>query len=168
MTSLDPDRIKIGNLVKDAASGYIGIAYLKLIEMNGNIRFGVQPQCKEGETGTLPESHYMDHAILDVIGDGIADRAAPQQPILYAIGDKVRDSVSGFEGTITNVMIYLNGCIHYGVATERMSPLEGKYVSDVLTQERLVKTGVKEAVAAAPRSGTGGPNTRAPRASIRA
>lgn len=166
--ALDPDRIKLGNLVKDAASGFIGTAYLKTVEMNGNIRFGVQPQCKEGEVGALPESHYLDHALLDVIGDGIADRAAPQQPILFSIGDKVRDTVSGFEGTITTYLIYLNGCVHYGVATERMSPLEGKYVSDVLSQERLVKIGVKEAVAAAPRSGTGGPTTRAPRASIRA
>jgi hypothetical protein len=30
-------------------------------------------------------------------------------------GDKVRDEVSGLEGTITCVAVYMNGCIRYNV-----------------------------------------------------
>ena len=33
----------------------------------------------------------------------------------YKNGDKVKDSISGLEGIITCVAIYLNGCIRYNV-----------------------------------------------------
>jgi len=33
-------------------------------------------------------------------------------------GDKVRDTISGFEGTITCTAIYMNGCIRYDIQPE--------------------------------------------------
>lgn len=55
---------------------------------------------------------------------------------IFKNGQKVRDKLSGFEGTITCEAVYLNGCIRYSVQPELDE--EGHYQeSQVIDQEQL-------------------------------
>lgn len=51
-------------------------------------------------------------------------------------GQKVRDKITGFEGTITCCAEYLNGCIRYSIQPELDA--EGHYQeSEVIDEEQL-------------------------------
>jgi len=41
-----------------------------------------------------------------------------KQKAKFVNGDKVKDNITGFSGTVTAVAIYLNGCIRYQVQPE--------------------------------------------------
>lgn len=58
--------IKLGQKVRDAVSGFTGIAVARTEWMNGCTRVSVQPPC--GEDGKLPESQAFDEPNLEVIG----------------------------------------------------------------------------------------------------
>jgi len=51
-------------------------------------------------------------------------------------GDKVRDKISGLEGTITCVAFYMNGCIRYSIQAKLNA--EGFFVdAEVIDEQNL-------------------------------
>jgi hypothetical protein len=59
--------IKLGQEVRDVVTGFEGIATSKVEYINGCVQFGVQPKAADGK---FPESVYLDHQRLQVMGDG--------------------------------------------------------------------------------------------------
>lgn len=171
MSSLDPRRIKLGNTVRDAASGFTGVAIHSEHQTNGNVRYGIQPKCKEDESGALPEIIMMDHNLLDVVDDGIAERAVPLAEIKFKIGEDVRCKLSNFQGTISGYNLYMNGCIHYRLTEKVSKGLFGKSATTIMEhmveQELLEKVGenpkvvdTRKEVEKAEKVPPGGPSTR--------
>ena len=61
--------IKLGQKVRDAVTGFEGIATSKVEYINGCVQFGVQPASNDGK---FPDSVYIDHQRLQVVGEPIA------------------------------------------------------------------------------------------------
>lgn len=74
------------------------------------------------------------------------------------LGEKYRDTVSGFEGTAVSRSEFLNGCVRYGLLG--LSKDGGEPPELVFDEQQLeeVKTGRKPAATAS----TGGPRHRTP------
>ncbi|MDR1347825.1 MAG: hypothetical protein LBJ63_05255 [Prevotellaceae bacterium] len=60
--------IKLGQKVRDMVTGFEGIAIARIEYLNGCIQYCVKPQSQKGE---MPESEYIDHQQLEVVGDGV-------------------------------------------------------------------------------------------------
>lgn len=170
MSNLDPHRISLGNTVRDAASGFTGVAIYSEHQTNGNVRFALQPKCKDGETDKLPEIIMIDHNSLDKVDDGIAARSVPIREIKFKIGEEVRDKLSNFQGTIRQYTCYMNGCVHYLISEKISKGLFGKdkstLMEHIVEQELLEKVGENAKVVETRNEiekvgkATGGPSTR--------
>ncbi len=77
----------------------------------------------------------------------------------FQLGDILRDSITGFSGTATSRVEYINGCIHYGLVPKIGKDQKAPTVEYFDWQRlELVKKGV-----AAKTSKTGGPQRDAPK-----
>jgi len=79
----------------------------------------------------------------------------------FGLGDKVRDTVTGFVGIITGISFWLNGCVQCGVkppVDKDGKVLDAEWFDD--QQLEIVKAERKRAAPAE----TGGPQRDAPRA----
>lgn len=66
-----------------------------------------------------------------------------------ALGDRVKCSITGFQGVVTAKIEYLNGCLRFEIQPEELDK-EGKYKSGMILdaeQLKLVKAGVHTAEA---------------------
>lgn len=162
MSNMDPNRISLGNVVKDLASGFTGMAISRNELFNGNVQFGIQPELVAGAPSTLPDALCIDHQLLDVVYDGMANRATVPNPALFNIGDEVEDEVTGHRGIATSKTIFLNGCTYFLVVSKREKKVESQEM--FLDQSRL-KLVMAAKVAVGGQLGTGGPVSRALRPS---
>lgn len=87
--------IKLGSTVRDTITGFTGIAIRRCDHLNGNVQYAVQPK---GKDGSYPEAVFLDYHTLDVIDDGVSDRATPVSETDIILGQKVRDKATGFAG----------------------------------------------------------------------
>lgn len=113
-------KIKLGQTVRDLTSGFNGIAISRLDQMNGNVRYAIQPAQKEGEV-SMPEAMYVDHHLLEVVDDGISAKViAPVvlPPALQVLGIEVMDDVTEFQGIATQKSTYMNGCVSFEVLSK--------------------------------------------------
>lgn len=110
--------IKLGSIVRDAITGFTGIATQRCDHLNGNVQYAIQPKGKED--GSYPDAMFLDYHTLDVgdEADGVSDRATPAAETSIILGQKVRDKATGFTGIATMKATYLNGCVHFGVLPE--------------------------------------------------
>lgn len=104
--------VQLGNRVRDMVSGMEGIAIARAVQINGNVRFSVQPPAKETD---MPKAIYFDEALLEVVDEGLAKRARtpPAESYRFALGSRGRDRASGVEGLIFSHATYLDGCVFY-------------------------------------------------------
>lgn len=73
---IDPPEvnIKLGQKVRDKASGFTGIAIQKATYINGCVSFAVIPPVrKESLLDNVPDACYIDHTRLEVVSNGIAE-----------------------------------------------------------------------------------------------
>ena len=59
---------------------------------------------------------------------------------MIRLGDRVKDTVTGFKGIATSRHEYLNGCVRWGVTEERID--KGKDDTKVITFDQLQLEGV--------------------------
>lgn len=165
--------IKRGQHVRDPISGLTGFVTVICENMNGSVQAAVQPK---GDGEKFPEAQYIDTHLLEVLDDGLSAKVLPlDNPVKIALGERVRDTVTGYAGIATERLSYLNGCVFFTVQSgldrdgEKTSPL-------YLDHKRLVKVeaapvGVIDRVlgrdrtpqpVAPLRSGTGGPSRAVP------
>lgn len=132
--------IQLGKRVRDAITGFSGIAIQRLEQLNGNIQIAIQPQIEEGEDNKYPDAMFIDHHTVDVIGEGISDRAVAEQPRKITLGDEVTDKISGHKGIATQAATYINGCTSLYVepkGTFLSEAKDGRWID----QNRLEATG---------------------------
>jgi hypothetical protein len=55
----------------------------------------------------------------------------------FEVGEKVKDTITGFQGVIVAKTKWLNGCIRY-VVQSRKRTSEGKTVEDTIDEQQLV------------------------------
>ena len=166
--------IKLGSTVRDAITGFTGIATQRCDHLNGNVQYAIQPKGKED--GSYPDAMFLDYHTLDVIDEGVSDRATPVAESSIVLGQKVRDKASGFTGIATMKNSYLNGCVHFGVLPEvRKEALLNEnpapswidhnrleVVSDGLISDAPKTVEIKDSIEVKPRP-PGGPAMKAPR-----
>ena len=73
---------------------------------------------------------------------------------MIKLGDKVKDSITGFTGVVTGITTWLNGCVRIGVQHEKLKdgvPSETQWIDDV--QLRVI---IRGKVAAIPPGPSGG------------
>lgn len=107
--------IELGSTVRDAITGFTGIVTQRCDHLNGNVQYAIQP---EGKDGNYPDAMFLDYHTLDVIDEGVSDRATPIAETGIVLGQRVRDKATGFVGIATMKNSYLNGCVHFGVLPE--------------------------------------------------
>jgi len=168
-----PGDIKLGMMVQDSLTGCFGTASSRHDMSSGNIQFGVQPV---GDGANYPEAWSFDWKQLLVLGDHLSGRAVKPANAKFALGDRAKDKISGFEGIITEISTYFNGCVFAGLVSSKLSEIDGKPSSQTLASHRIeviepaekakvldipkaVKTGDDKALA----KGTGGPARRVER-----
>lgn len=108
--------IKLGRTVRDAITGFTGIATQRCDHLSGNVQYAIQPQGKDDSS--YPDAMFLDYHTLDVVDEGLSDRATPVADTEIVLGQKVRDKATGFVGIATMKTSYLNGCVHFGVLPE--------------------------------------------------
>ena len=152
--------IKLGWNVKELSTGVSGIATQMIEESNGNIKIVVvQPRVKED--GTVIDSFFYDHQLIVKLDDGIADKVTqPPAPCKVKIGDKVRDTISGYTGVVTEIGLHMNGC--YRVATTGDKLVKGKLQHEGVSDLRLEVIEPVTRTTNTPKTRTGGPAVRAP------
>ncbi len=74
---------------------------------------------------------------------------------MIKLGDKVKDSITGFTGIVTGISSYLNGCVSMLVCSNKLDS-EGKEVSEWFDEQRVA--GKSEEI----RATAGGPQKRPP------
>lgn len=165
-------KVKLGEYVRDALTGYEGIAASKVEMMGGNVQICVQPQVADEEKGKYPDAMNLDHHTLDVLNAGISSRVTEPIPVTVQLGDKVEDIVTGLTGIATVRYTYMNGCIYYGVQPKMMEDKQTgiKGIPDPhhLNQARLkvvqqVVAKIPDAVPTTEGRRPGGPATKAMR-----
>lgn len=162
--------IKLGSTVKCVATGLQGYAMTMTEMFNGNIRFGVQP--KDADGVKIPDSWDVDHQTLDVIDEGISARSINASPshLRIKVGERVRDTLSSFEGIVSSKTTHFNGCVYCTVIPQvkEKALLNEAPTGSYIPVERLVK--VDEGVmamrekASTPELRTGGPSTKSQKA----
>jgi hypothetical protein len=110
--------IKLGQKVKDATTGFKGIAIIKTLHLNGNVQFGIQPEVEKGGK-TYPDAISVDNHLLDVVDDGVSDRITEvTHKTDIVLGNTVEDIASGVKGIVTEKSTYMNGCEFFMVITK--------------------------------------------------
>ena len=57
----------------------------------------------------------------------------------FELGQKVKDTITGFEGVVIAQIKWLNGCVRYHVQSKKRTA-EGKPIDDTIDEQQLVST----------------------------
>ena len=84
------------------------------------------------------------------------------QRFKFQLGDKVKDVVTEYEGIVTSRTRYLNGCLTYGVRTQKLH--DGQPIDAVFLDEEQLEEipGAAIVLPGAPVAVSGGPHDRPP------
>lgn len=121
--------IRLGMKVRDPASGLTGIASFRSQQLSGTVQYAIQPQ---GDGDTIPEGHFVDDFMLEFVDDGVSARTPAADPnARYILGEKLKDTVTGFTGIAVERVTYLNGCVHYTLQPhEKKKSLVARLIND--------------------------------------
>lgn len=157
--------IPLGSTVRCIITGLTGCATTETHQINGNVRYDVQPRSEDGKG--MPDAYVIDMQSLEIVDAGISGTATKPREHSFKTGQKVRDVISGHEGVVTDILTFINGCVFATVVprkTDKSLLSDGAPAGSMLPVERLelVDEGIRGRIAAAPMP-TGGPMTRAVR-----
>lgn len=105
--------IKLGTKVKDAITGFEGVAVCRAEWLGGNIRIGVAStklggSKEEGEW--IRKQEWLDEVQLASDGVVVIEAIEPVKHD-FKHGQRVRDKYTGYEGIIVAIDVWLNGCV---------------------------------------------------------
>lgn len=149
----------MGHEVEDSLTGFTGIVEAGMLKIDGNFQASVRPKMKD--VGIFPEAIWIDDLTLEVLGDGVSDKLIKPEAQTIELGTECTDKISGISGVVTTELLYLNGCLHYGLE-KRLSKSELKkdLIGDRLiwfSAERLEISDTKIEIKSKP---VGGPSIR--------
>lgn len=110
----------LGKKVVDVTSGFSGIAVAAYDSLSGMSQLSVQPFNESGSR--LEDAYNIDLNSLDIVDDGYSSRVIKHNPDDLSgikLGDKVEDIVTGETGTLTAVLIYMNGCTNCCISSRK-------------------------------------------------
>lgn len=148
---------KMGEEVRDDATGVSGLVTAITVAFNGLARIHIQPPAKDN---ALVDGINCDEQTLTKIGDGIAARCAPLKDSPFENGDNVKEKIVGVKGTILDLIWFSNGCVHATLVLKDKFAEDGTPATMHVNVERLEKTGVSKAKLPPQEKPPGGPTTR--------
>jgi hypothetical protein len=157
------NRIPLGSTVRCIITGLQGCASTETEQINGNVRYDVQPKSEDGKA--MPDAWAIDLQSLEVVDAGISGRASAPRKHSIKTGQQVRDRITGHEGIVTDIATYFNGCVFASVVprkTDKSILGDGAPGGSMLPVERLEVTGAGLTLPAETKP-TGGPSQRAAR-----
>jgi len=112
------EKVEIGDLVKDQITGFKGaVKAYHDCPFNENT-FCVKPmELWEGKT--IP-AEWIDESNLVVVEKRVVENIVPCPDPQFEIGQKVKDITSPYEGVIISISYFINGCIRYGVQSNKL------------------------------------------------
>lgn len=112
-------KIKLGERVVDPITGVQGIATVRVIKHNGNVRYSVQPLSPV--PGVVADSWDIDEHTLNVIDEGYSAQAVPLPDYTGGIelGDEVQDRMSLLTGVAAARYEHYSGCVEFLVVVPR-------------------------------------------------
>jgi hypothetical protein len=171
--SIEDCEVKLGMKVQDVVTGVDGIVVVVSDYWHGATRIEIQPPKKND--GSVPEVHVADMAQIKIINPKpILD--IPKAPAArFQFGQRAKDPVSGYRGTVMGRAVFLNGCVRVCVQAHQDNYIKGQSTRDSGTwfpEELLKEDGwtikpMAEKVKKESRPGGPAPRpTREPRASF--
>lgn len=118
-----PGEVQLGQKVKDVVTGVEGIAVVLSDFWHGSSRIEIQPPKKKD--GSVPEIHVADEAQIKVIDKKPIMDVPSHRPARFVYGQKVKDPVSGYAGTVNGRALFLNGCVRVGVQAHKDDYIKG-------------------------------------------
>jgi hypothetical protein len=150
--------IRLGDTVKDEISGVKGVVIGYYEYVYGCVRCCVQPPGMKDEQPIKSSTFDLDQ--LKKLKDGNIRNTKPTR---FDLGEKVKDSITGFEGVTTGRFTYLHGPTCYGVQPQKLDKDGNKPAeSDTFDEGRLER--LNKQVVDPPRRATGGPRDEPRRA----
>ncbi len=131
--------IKMGNLVKDSITGLEGIVVAISKSAHNCDRVGIQ--VREVKEGKIPDAVWFDLPQTLFIKNTkvpIIDCGKPK----FSNGDEVEDMISGYTGTVTGNIFFINGCIRTVFQCKGLTR-DGLPIDDIYKPEsqiRLIKS----------------------------
>lgn len=95
-TAVETD-VQLGDEVKDTISGFIGVVTTIGYHVSGCVRIGVRPKNPDNGRGD-EEFFYEDQLVKRRSAE---DEFDPVTETDFVIGERVQDSINGFEGVVT-------------------------------------------------------------------
>lgn len=105
-------RLRLGAKFKDLVTGFEGIAYVHVFKMSGNVQYGLVPHVTSTEPTKMPEMQAFDEHLLEVVDNGVSDRAVTRAKVALELGDEVKHVVTGITGIVTSMSFFINGCCY--------------------------------------------------------
>lgn len=149
--------IKLGMEVEDLSSGLKGIVDAKQYNMYSGMKVSVQPR---GDGSELKTGWLLDAVSVKVINkEPIIAATEPEEVI--KLGERVKCSVTEFEGVAVSRQVYINGCTRIKI--------QEKYKKDGMVQQEpqifwqdepaveVIKAKKKDPKPTPARQSTGGP-----------
>jgi len=163
--------IRLGNLVKDLVTKFIGYTVLKAELLSGTIQWGIQPEVEAGSK-EIPKAMFIDEFMLEVLEQGFADNLpAIDNRVTIKLGEKVKDKVTGATGIATEKVTFQNGCVQFAIITGLNKDGEQSVLQ--IDHKRLERVGdglskeqKKTQDDAPPKARTGGPMRAIPQRTV--
>ena len=110
-------KIEFGYKYRDLITGFDGIVETRGMFFTGCDRVKLVSGLKDEDKQwfDVPSLEFVDEGIYDKLQSEACNRYDDIENAKFSFGDKVKDSVSGFEGVIIGIAISISGDINYGV-----------------------------------------------------
>jgi hypothetical protein len=105
------DRLSLGDRVRESITGFTGIAVARMVWLHGCVRIDVQAEELDKHNKTIQLT--FDEAALDLVEAGAKAAKHNPEPADHAIelGDRVKDSITGFSGIAVGRVVWLHNPI---------------------------------------------------------
>jgi len=155
--NLRSTEVALGDRVKDKISGFEGIVTSVTDYVAGCRRIGVSPETTD--KGNHIDTEIFDEPMLAVTKKNIHKPTSAFKTD-FKLGDKVKDSISGFEGICSSITKYLHADVWIGITPATLK--DGRPISPISFPAGTVNK-VKEQVVKEPKGKSTGGDQKIPR-----
>ncbi len=110
----------LGDEAKDKITGFTGVVVARHEYLTGCSRFSLQ--CRELKDGKIQKSQSFDENQLDSVkSDPVIERGEKKVEFKFAIGEKVRDKITGFIGVVVARADFLSTEAHFSIQCQELN-----------------------------------------------
>lgn len=118
--------IEPGQKVRNLISGITGYVAMRTENISGWVWLSVQPPVAEDKASEEPKLISGDECEWEAIEGSVPRMAEPRVPAAhFKLGQRVKDTVTGFQGIATGRTEHLNRCWSYDVQAEMLKKETG-------------------------------------------